>query len=449
MTVFFDPADYLERDPETAGSAAEERRLQRRAEQRARLCEAMTQIAAERGFEAATAQQVFLRAEIGSGTFYRLYESREACLLEAFERCADAVLARVVDAVATGRGDLHSRLEASLGTLIDLLDAHPDVARLLLVEILAGDLRCREVRQRWLGRFAGLLACDRGAEGVPQRGSLARLAAGALASTLARELDRSEARPRPALLGELVRVGSWPQRGAVIEASMRVEGAADDEGYEPVEAAAQRRRKAHRIRAKRRQRERIVAAMTETAGTKGYKAARVKDIVERAGLSIPLFYTHFNSKEDCLLAAFDATVASILELVQAAMASATTTADRAAAGLRALVGSLAERPEVARLALIEIRKTGRNGEARYGEALARFARLIAEASADRRGGAASDIPRLVAGTVAGVIAREVGEGRAAQLEGLLPELLFAVRAPCVGGEKAAEEARSAGDPQPR
>jgi AcrR family transcriptional regulator len=189
MTVFFDPADYLERDPETAGSAAEERRLQRRAELRARLCEAMTQIAAERGFEAATAQQVFLRAELGSGTFYRLYESREACLLE--------------------------------------------------------------------------------------------------------------------------------------------------------------------------------------------EAARVKDIVERAGLSIPLFYTHFNSKEDCLLAAFDAAVASILELVEAAVANATTTADRAAAGLRALVGSLAERPEVARLALIEIRKTGRNGEERYGEALARFARLIA------------------------------------------------------------------------
>lgn len=64
--------------------------------------------------------------------------------------------------------------------------------------------------------------------------------------------------------------------------------------------------------------------MTETAGTKGYKAARVRDIVERAGLSTPLFYTHFNSKEDCLLAAFDAAVASILELVQAAVARLVT-----------------------------------------------------------------------------------------------------------------------------
>lgn len=439
MTVFFDPADYLERDPETAGSAAEERRLQRRAERRARLCEAMTQITAERGFEAATAQQVLLRAEIGSGTFYKLYEGREACLLEAFERCADAVLARVVDAVAKGHGDLNSRLEAGLGTLIDLLDAHPDVARLLLVEILAGDLRCREVRQRWLGRFAGLLACDRGAKGVPQRGTLAWLAAGALASTLAGELERGEARPRAALLGELVRVGSWPQRGAVIEASMRVEAAADDEGYELVEAAAQRRRKAHRIRAKRHQREQIVAAMTETVGTKGYKAARVKDIVERAGLSTPLFYTHFNSKEDCLLAAFDAAVASILELVQAAVANPTTSAGRAEAGLRALVESLTEQPAVARLVTIEIRRVGARGDERYGEALARFARVIAEAGTDRQAGTASDVPRLVAATVVGMIAREVGEGRAAQLHALLPELVFAVLAPCMGGERAAEE----------
>jgi hypothetical protein len=98
---------------------------------------------------------------------------------------------------------------------------------------------------------------------------------------------------------------------------------------------------------------------------------------------------------------------------------------------------------------IEARRSGASGEERYSEALARFARLIAGANGDRQGGAADDVPRLVAGTVAGMIAREVGEGRGEQLKDLLPELVFTALAPCVGGERAMEEARAVGGSQPR
>ena len=429
--MFFAPNDYLQRDPAEAGSEREAARLQRDAEQRAALCEAMTQIAAKSGFAAASAHQVFMRAGVGSGTFYRLYENREACLREAFERCTDTVLARVEDAAAREEGDLSDRLEAGLGELLALLGAHPDVARLLLVEIAAGDERCREARERWLGRLARLFERGDDAANAPHRGGLAWLAAGAFASVLSLNLTDDE--PPPKLLGELVGVGTWPQLGSAVEATSRAESAVEEEELEPVTTALKRREAAKRTRARKAQRKRIVAAMSELAGAKGYRATRIADLLAKADISAPLFYTHFRSKEECLLAAFDVELAAIEEQVVAAVRNAERCAQRAESGLGALLAALAAGPWRARLVTVEIKAAGKRGEQRYEQALLSFVRLIGD-------GASDEVAQMTAGTIAVAITREVGGGRAAELEGLLPELLFAALAPYLGGEKAAAQA---------
>jgi AcrR family transcriptional regulator len=292
---------------------------------------------------------------VGQGTYYKLYGNREACLREAFERCANTILAGVEDAAARA-GDDADRLEAGLGELLALLEAHPDVARLLLVGILAGDDRCREARERWLGRLARLFASGGGAGDTPPRGSLAWLAAGAVASVLSLRLEANE--PLPQTLGELVRVGSWFQG---VDASMRVEGATGDEELEPVEAAP-RRRDAARTRTRAGQRKRILAAMSQLAGARGYRAVRMTDLLAKADVSGPLFYTHFRSKEECLLAAFDAELAPIEEQVAGAVRNAEGCARRAESGLGALLGALAAGPWRARLVTVEIkRRPGKKG----------------------------------------------------------------------------------------
>jgi AcrR family transcriptional regulator len=439
--MFFDPKDYLERDPTGAKTPVEAERLRRQAGQRAALCEAMTRLAAQHGFEAATAQRVFHAAELGSGTFYKLFEDREACLLTAFERCAGAIFARVAAATQAGGDDFADRLEAGLGELVGILAADPDVARLVLVEIRAGDSECREAQQRWLGRFAGLLGDGSRSDGIPRSGSLARMTAGGLLTLLTLTVVEKGLEALSTILEELTCVGQWPQRGAKAEASMQVEGTASDAGREPAKVAPSKGRAVRRRRTKS-QRLRLLAAMTALAGEKGYEATLLTDVLERSALSRPVFYAHFGSKEECFLAAFDAAIERIAERVEEAVASEATATGRAEAGLRALVESLAEQPAVARLVTIEIRKLRAYGEARYDEALASFAQLFAEASGDRQAGADSEVAGLVAGAVAGAIAREVGEGRAAQLGGLLPELVFTAFAPCLGGERAAARARA-------
>lgn len=431
--VFFAPDDFLERDPAEAGSKREAARLRRNAEQRAELCRAMTQIAAQHGFEAASAHKVFVRAGVGSSTFYRLYESREACLREAFKRCAGVVLARVEAAARRAGGDSARELEAGLGELLELLGAHPDVARLLLVEIFAGDDRCRESRQRWLEGLAGLLASGGGAGEAPDMGSPAWLAAGAAASVLALRLGKEGAESLPDALGELVWVGTWPHE---VDASMRSKATASEEELAAPEAT-QPAHDAARARARRNQREQIVIAMSQLAGSKGYSATRMADLLAKANISAPLFYTHFRSKEECLLAAFDAELTAIEEQVVGAVSDAEGCARRAESGLGALLGALAAGPWRARLVTVEIKAAGKRGEQRYAQALLSFMTLIGE-------GAASEAAQMTGSMIAGAIAREVGGGRAAELESLLPELLFAALAPRIGGEKAAQMAKEAG-----
>ena len=437
--MFFDPSDYLPTAGAQADSERDAEQQRRSAVQRAKLCEATTRLAARGGLEAAAIHLTARRAGIGQGTYYKLYDTKEACLREAFERCADTVFARVADAAA-GSDKTAGCIEAGLGELLDLLADDPDVAHLLLGGILAGDLSCRAARERARGRFTRLLAGGRDCENAPPRCSLAWLAAAAIASTLALWLDRDDAPPKAQMFDELVRVASWVQGGAAVERLIVAEGTGDEFGSQSLDTAQRSRQQARQQRARRSQRERILAAMVETAGTNGYKAARLSDVLKRAELSVPLFYTHFSSKEECLLAAFDATVASILERVRTAVASVTMCAEKAEAGLRALVESLAEQPATARLVMVEVRAAGKRGEERYGEALISAAQLIAEPGVAGQANGTREVARMVAQTAAGMIAREVGEGRAGQLEGLLPELVFTVLAPYLGGEKAAERA---------
>ena len=266
-TVFFDPIDYL---------------------------------AAERGLEATTIQLAARSAGIGQGTYYKLYESKEACLREAFERCANRVFARVAEAAAVSEGG-EGRIEAGLAELLDLLAADADVAKLLLGGILEGDLSCRAARERTLARFAGLLTA--GEQAAP-RGGLAWLGAAAIARTLALRFAGDDALPKAQMLGELLGLASRVRAGTAVEQPIVIEDRGAELDGQSLEATQRARRVAKRERAKLNQRQRILAAMVESAGATGYREAAMREVLRRAGVSVPVFYAHFAGKQECLLAAF-------------------------------------------------------------------------------------------------------------------------------------------------
>jgi AcrR family transcriptional regulator len=67
------------------------------------------------------------------------------------------------------------------------------------------------------------------------------------------------------------------------------------------------------------QRGRLLVAMAEVVASKGYTAATVADVVERAGVSRRTFYEQFPDKEACFLAAYDTGVEVMLGRISEAV----------------------------------------------------------------------------------------------------------------------------------
>src|SRR3954467_11093334 len=70
------------------------------------------------------------------------------------------------------------------------------------------------------------------------------------------------------------------------------------------------------------QRERMLAAMAEAVGEKGYGPVAVAYRRARAGVSRKTFYEHFDNKEECLQPASDAGVELMLDANDAAIGDA-------------------------------------------------------------------------------------------------------------------------------
>ncbi len=101
--------------------------------QRAKLLDAMVRVVAEKGYEAATVADAVRRARVSRGTFYELFESKEACLAAAYRLGLD-VLAERVSAAVEDAEDWRDELRLGLHAYLCTFDEEPLFARVYLLE---------------------------------------------------------------------------------------------------------------------------------------------------------------------------------------------------------------------------------------------------------------------------------------------------------------------------
>ena len=101
--------------------------------QRAKLLDAMIRVVAEKGYEAATVADAVKLARVSRGTFYELFESKEACLAAAYRVGLDVLAARVSEAVQNAM-DWREELRLGLRAYLRTLDEEPLFARVYLLE---------------------------------------------------------------------------------------------------------------------------------------------------------------------------------------------------------------------------------------------------------------------------------------------------------------------------
>ncbi|HEX5414300.1 MAG TPA: TetR/AcrR family transcriptional regulator [Chloroflexota bacterium] len=193
------------------------------------------------------------------------------------------------------------------------------------------------------------------------------------------------------------------------------------------------------------QRQRLLAAMVQVCGTKGYEATSVADILEVSGVGRETFYELFDDKRDCFLAAHDLLVENLITQVRAAYGSGDAPwPQRIRAALARLLEWLATEPNAARFTVLEMAATGPG----YAERFQQFFHLFTELLDDGRelSPTARDLPQISNIAATAIFARiyeEIALGRASELPNLLPTLTFEVLAPFLGEGLARDEAGGA------
>lgn len=187
-------------------------------------------------------------------------------------------------------------------------------------------------------------------------------------------------------------------------------------------------------------------AMLLAAGSLGYEAATVQDVAERAGVTRAQFQRRFGSREECFAAAYEKAAEDLVEDVLEAGRNAPSWRLGLRAALAELLRFVAEQPLLAKALILEVR-------AARGAAWATHQRLVdrlveAIDSAREQPGALKSASPMTAGFMVGAIeesiALEIGAGRAAEAEHLLPDLAHLVVLNYFGEDEAWLELRSEG-----
>lgn len=188
----------------------------------------------------------------------------------------------------------------------------------------------------------------------------------------------------------------------------------------------------------RSQRERLLAAISETLDELGYEKTTVSSIGAHAHVSKSDFYRHFASKDDCFAGAYDDAVEQLREEVISRCIGNEDWAEGVCNGLAASLSWLAREPAKANLLLIEGLRAGRGVYERYLAALQSFVPYL-------RHGAPEDVvvPRpptatdeAVIGGIASLIGRRVMAGEAERLERFFPEVAQFALSPYLGAAEA-------------
>jgi AcrR family transcriptional regulator len=170
-------------------------------------------------------------------------------------------------------------------------------------------------------------------------------------------------------------------------------------------------------------RERILRSMISSVGDRGYADTDVSEVIERAGVSPAIFDRIF---------AYE-------------LGAATSWSEGVRRGLEALLEAIAEQPETAKMALVEVPPISPDAHARYRATLERLASLL-RGGREYLGEDEEPPPQVELMAVGGaevILVDEVSAGRADQLPARMPEILFAILVPYLGPEDAAAEMHAA------
>jgi AcrR family transcriptional regulator len=187
------------------------------------------------------------------------------------------------------------------------------------------------------------------------------------------------------------------------------------------------------------QRERLLAAIAHEVAVHGYRATTITEVVKFASVSTRDFYEHFDGKEECFLAAFDAVRDHLAELISSAAASEPDWPHQVIAALRAALDFFAAEPDLARLCLLESVSASPTIAIGFREAVLACVPALARGRSELADPEAllPETESSIIGGAVSLVTRSIVAGQTEKLPDLLPDLTDFTLSPYLGAERAA------------
>lgn len=437
--------------------------------ERTQIVEALIEVAAERGYGETSIDLILDRAGLDRPAFDRHFRGKYDCFLSAWQDVSEECLETMVRAYES-REDWPDRLRAVAEQIVSGLRDDPSRAS-FGVEVLAAGDAARARRDMTMRVVAGLIDAGRrqmdDPEAVPH--TTAEALAGSAYGQIYSRVVRGAVDELPDLIPQLMSAAVMPYLG--VEAAMaelsRDSGTPERYGRGVARKRSTKRAKAPATTAEdyppelarlppgrhglprefvaHNQRERLIAGAAEAIAEHGYSGTTIAHITRSAAVSRRTFYEHFEGKDECFVAAYDAVMGDLRERVSAAFDEQKEWPQAIRAGIAAMLEFLAANPSLARLCMVEALVAGPAVVERYDAAIKSFVPYFQKG---REGRPPEVLARLSAtteealvGGMVSLISRRIIAGKTEQLEDLLPDLVEFTLTPFLGSAKASKIAK--------
>lgn len=135
------------------GATGEERVARRRAA----LIDAGIEVFGSTGFRASSVDEVCAVAGLTKRYFYESFSDREDLLIASYRAASDALLATLATTVDMPAATVEERVDAFVRTLFDVCHSQPQMARVLLLEIVGVSDRITEAHRASTDRYIDLV----------------------------------------------------------------------------------------------------------------------------------------------------------------------------------------------------------------------------------------------------------------------------------------------------
>lgn len=414
----------------------------RRATQRERLHAAMLTLAAAEGVASTTVAKVIAGAGVSRPTFYEYFPDRDACFLAVLEEVQRNALVHVERAILDAAPARAAH--AAVNALVGFARAEPQLARVAVVEALAGGPGALELRDGWLREVQALIETryrDLAPEtGVPDLSS--EMLLGGVQRLLVPLLRAGEVE-QDGLTGDLL---AWMDRYVLALGAHRwrtLERAGCEVGepalapvLEPP-ALPRGRQRMSRAQTEENRRQRIVFAAARVSEEKGYAASTIAEITRQAGVDGRAFHRLFCDKEAVFMALYELQFQQVMAVTAGAFFKGRTWPERVWQAGKAFGTYLEQNRTLAHAIFIESYAGGPITVRRIEDGVGAFTIFLQEG---RQDAGAADLPpvglRAIAATNFEMVYHQTRAGSGSHMLELLPHAAQLTLAPFLGPAEA-------------